>query len=367
MALSRRTFLRHCTVGAGVVVVGDLGAVLGCSAPRSVSTPAPDAPRHAPAAAVELVVDPAGILDLPPGFSYRVVSEAGEALPAGGRVPDRFDGTGCFAGPDGQVRLVRNHEQGRSGSPSTIQATTDRALVYDPGAHGGTTTVALDGGGRKIDERISLAGTDRNCAGGVTPWGTWLTCEESEVRAGGRYLKDHGFVFEVDPLDDANNRYPQPLTALGRFSHEAACIDPDSGTVYLTEDATDPNGLVYRCEPRDPTPRYGSLRAGGVLSAMVCTDAGEVVPDLSVYREPGTELAVGWVAVPDPLAARVPTRRQFAHPGSRTAVPATRSRKLEGMWWSAGRASIVCSYARRGDGEGEARLLHVHVQRLAPG
>ena len=100
-------------------------------------------------------------------------------------------------------------------------------FTYDPAAMGGTTTTELDADGNVVAEYVSLAGTSTNCAGGVTPWGTWLTCEETEdVTGDGGMTKDHGFVFEVDPVDVANNENPTPLEGLGRFAHEAVAIDP---------------------------------------------------------------------------------------------------------------------------------------------
>lgn len=132
-------------------------------------------------------------------------------------------------------------------------------LVYDEQAGGGTTNIEVDKDGRRIREYVSLAGTQNNCAGGRTPWDTWLTCEESEAILG----KRHGYVFEVDPYDQKANRHPKPIKALGRYSHEAVVVDPDTGRVYLTEDAGNPNGLVYRfTPPRSALPLGpGSLRA----------------------------------------------------------------------------------------------------------
>ena len=181
----------------------------------------------------------------------------------------------------------------------------------------------------------------------MTPWGTWLTCEETETKAGasgGAITKDHGWVFEVDPARPANNIDPTPLTGLGRFAHEAVVVDPQRGHLYLTEDASGPNGLVYRFTPNDRRPHYGALRAGGTLDAMTCSDGGTHVPDLSVYTEPGTELSVAWIVVPDPLATTTSIRKQF------TNDQVTRSRKFEGTWWAGGRAYIVCSFARLSDG-----------------
>jgi len=333
MTNTRRDFLRTgAAVGTGLFFAGNLTGLF-------TGAPALAAGRPAGKGYGDLVPDPAGLLDLPNGFQYRIVSQVGDPMPGGGVVPDRFDGTAAYGGPSRSTILVRNHEQSTRG----VKAVAAPNLTYDPAAFGGTTTVALDRQENKTDEYVSLAGTNNNCAGGLTPWGTWLTCEETEAKAlTSGMTRDHGFVFEVDALNPANNVNPTPLTALGRYAHEAAVIDPGTGVVYLTEDASNPNGLVYRCRPNDTSGRYGSLRAGGVLDAMRCTDGGTFVRDLSVYSQPGTVLTLGWVAVPDPLAAALSTRKQLTE--------VTRSRKFEGAWWGNGAAYIVASFARNSDG-----------------
>jgi secreted PhoX family phosphatase len=342
--------LKRSAFGAGVLAVGNVSSLFAGGTALATPGGGTGAARGYGA----LRPDPAGILDLPPGFSYRIVSRAGDKLANGAALPDRFDGTGAFAGRHGRVRLVRNHEQGGT-TPWPTTAGTASNLTYDPGATGGTSTVELDAHGNKVAEYVSLAGTVSNCAGGATPWGTWLTCEETEQRADATtYLADHGFVFEVDPADPAHNLDPQPLTALGRYAHEAAVVDPTSGAVYLTEDAGNPNGLVYRCEPNNPQPAYGALRDGGTLTAMRCRDGGTFVPDLSPYTTIGPELAVEWVAVPDPLATTTSTRKQFqwaANAGGAPITPRaptipmgrTTSRSHPGVDSSCARTARACS------------------------
>jgi len=360
MHLNRRNLLRRSALGAGLAATGNLGALLTGNSAFASGLGSPTAGAYG-----ELITDPAGLLDLPPGFSYTVVSRAGETLPNGKRLPDRFDGTGTFAGPDKSTYLVRNHEQYERATAvgvATQDAVTDPAFIYDAGsrivsgatvyaANGGTSTVVIDKHGKKIDEYVSLAGTFSNCAGGVTPWGTWLSCEETENKKGANgALKDHGFVFEVDPFNPENNKNPFPLVGLGRFAHEAAVIDPRTGDVYLTEDASNPNGLLYKCVPNNPRPGYGNLRAGGALYALQALDKNGPVPDLSVYTVVGTTLQVGWLSVNDPLAAVTSTRKQFRYASNASAPIATRSRKLEGAWFNNGKAYIVCSFAAPSDG-----------------
>ena len=329
MALSRRQALRRGLAGAGLVIAG--------------SWPIPAARAHARSRTAgygRLVPDPDKILDLPAGFAYRVISRTGDPMDGGGTLPDRFDGMGLFAGSDGRTRLVRNSEQ-IGDVPHPIVAPPE--LTYDPVAQGGTTTVELDGDLNVVAEYASLGGTAVNCAGGVTPWGTWLTCEETGATvAEGYFSKDHGWVFEVDPVNTSNNLNPTPLEWLGRFPHEAAMIDPATGVVYLTEDAGDPNGLLYRATPTCPMKGYGSLRAGALLEALVATDGGTFVPDLSAYEEVGTTLTTTWAAIPDPHAVEAATRNQVEQ--------VTRSRKFEGAWWNGTDGYVSCSYARLDDG-----------------
>ncbi|MEO5898646.1 MAG: alkaline phosphatase PhoX [Ilumatobacteraceae bacterium] len=364
MALSRRDIIRNTAIGAGVVAVGNVDVLFGAGRAHADGAGAEHGNGGSSAPYGDLVPDPAGILDLPKGFSYEIVSQAGERLINGKPLPDRFDGTGTFAGPLKSVFIVRNHEQYESAPIPCIDSARP-AFVYDNGvyaatgeyaANGGTSTVVLDRRNHKVLEYVSLAGTYSNCAGGETPWGTWLTCEETELVPGptNGATKTHGWVFEVDPYSPLHNARPTPLEALGRFAHEAAVVDPRTGSVYLTEDSSKPNGLVYKCEPADPRPGYGRLRAGGSLFAMRCTEGGAAVPDLSVYTEIGTTLAVEWVAVPDPAAMTMgSTRKQFDFLDfAANAVVAgvsgdaiTRSRKFEGAWYDGGKIFIVCSFA----------------------
>lgn len=206
--------------------------------------------------------DPDGLLDLPEGFSYRVLSRLGDAMDDGGTVPDRADGMGCFALPGNRIALVRNHElkpgHDTGGRLAIGYDRTDDGDIMP----GGTTTLVLDAATLKVLHQYrSLAGTIRNCAGGVTPWGSWLTCEEDMTRAGEDAARDHGWVFEV-PADTGKLVEAVPLTAMGRFNHEAAAVDPATGHVYLTEDRDD--GLLYRFIPAVP----GELARGGRLQAL---------------------------------------------------------------------------------------------------
>ncbi|MFE2322486.1 alkaline phosphatase PhoX [Streptomyces sp. NPDC059385] len=290
-----------------------------------------------------LLPDPRGLLDLPAGFSYRVLSRAGDPLRSGeGPVPANCDGMAAFGAGGGRVRLVRNHENRVT---AALRVPAVEGMTYDPEALGGCTVLELGADGRVTAERVALAGTAVNCAGGRTPWNTWLSCEETEDRAGtSGYARDHGYVFEVDPADPPRSG-AVPLTALGRFAHEAVAVDPYRGVVYLTEDAfVRPFGLFYRFLPERPLGGLGSLRAGGLLEAMRVPG----LPDLSVVAEPGAEFPVEWVPVPDPSAAGTPIRHQDFGPGG-----ITHAQKLEGCYWGGGPLGgvhFVSSFARSGEG-----------------
>jgi secreted PhoX family phosphatase len=217
--------------------------------------------------------DPFGVFDLPEGFTYKVVSQAGDAMSDGLVTPYKFDGMGCFGLDKDRVILVRNHElkpkdvnHGPAGVQGRFAGKLDasRAYALDPEGRvlpGGTTTLVYNIRKNRLErEHQSLAGTSINCAGGIT------TCEETTARAGQGSGKDHGWIFEV-PSRAKGLVDPAPLKAMGRFKREAACVDPRTGVVYMTEDTTD--SLLYRFLPDTP----GQLALGGKLQALGFVDA----------------------------------------------------------------------------------------------
>ncbi|MFF8192857.1 PhoX family protein [Streptomyces bobili] len=334
MSATRRQILaRTGALGAGIAFSGALSELF-----PGTATAAQDLGHsgYGP-----LVPDPHGLLDLPKGFRYRVLSREGDPLRSGeGLVPSNHDGMTALPGRRGRVHLVRNHENRHN---AALPVPTVEGLTYDPAGKGGCTALTLDPDNRVLAERVAIAGTAVNCAGGPTPWHTWLTCEENEDKAGTNgYTKDHGFIFEVDPSDPRRTG-AVPLTAMGRFQHEAIAVDPHLGIVYETEDAfLRPFGLFYRFLPEKPLGGVGSLRAGGRLQAMRVPG----VPDLSSVQETGASFeGVEWVDVPDPLAAGTPIRLQdFGRKG------VTHAQKLEGCYWGGRCVYFVSSFARGAEG-----------------
>lgn len=227
-------------------------------------------------------------LELPAGFDCAVVSERNQALDGGGTVPDSADGMGSFAVDSSHVALVRNHE------------------LTDP-RQGGTTTILYDHKeGKRREHYRSLVGTRRNCAGGATPWGSWLSCEED--------LTDgHGHVYEVPALGDGLAKRA-PIERLGRFNHEAAAVDRRSSAIYMTEDQID--GLLYRFLPDAPAPPLGA----GQLQALVFADDRDRRLDVRNWHAPGWQVRerreVRWEALPGPWGLDDPRKRAHREMGA---------------------------------------------------
>ncbi|MEC9067930.1 MAG: alkaline phosphatase PhoX [Pseudomonadota bacterium] len=337
---SRRTFL----AATGSAFAGLLAS--GCTTTGARAGGATMAAGYGP-----LRPDPAGVMDLPEGFTYRVISSLGEAMDDGFTVPDAADGMGCFDLGGGKLALVRNHElvPGKDGGGVAGPAfdTVGRSLVPLPG---GTTTLVLDAETLAVERQYrSLAGTIRNCAGGITPWGSWLTCEEAPARADGRINQDHGWTFEV-PADAPGLVDPVPLKAMGRFNHEAACVDPATGIVYQTEDRDD--SLLYRFIPNVP----GKLAEGGRLQALAIVGAPA---DTRNWADAGAPWPTGswadarWIDLDDVESPEDDLRRRGAADGAALFA------RGEGIHMGDGELYFCCTSG------GAARLGQIF--RLVPG
>lgn len=224
---------------------------------------------------------------LPSGFTSRVVASAGRRVQRSWWNRTNYtwhiyaDGGATFATPDGGWVYVSNSE-----SPSFLG--------------GGVGAIRFDRNGNIADAYRILGGTNINCAGGPTPWNTWLSCEEI----------DFGRVYECDPFGQ-NAAEVRP--ALGYFKHEAAAVDPNTGIIYMTED--EPDGRVYRFVPSAFVPgQRPDLSSGTLEIAEVENVTGRMI----------------WRAVPDPNPSlfSTPTRRQVA--------ASTAFNGGEGIWYADG-------------------------------
>ena len=288
--LSRRRFLQSISAAAATPAL-----VFGCRNTTETGGP--------------LSADPDRIIDVPEGFSYTVVSRRGETMADGLSVPGAHDGMAAFDGENGRIILVRNHElTPRSPKAGPYEEQLDRlpealkSRLYDRGGDrspclGGTTTTIYDPVSRRTERQfLSLGGTDINCAGGKTPWGSWLSCEESFSEAGDGVSdrgtpvfrdRRHGYVFEV-PASATELVQAVPLKDMGRFEHEAAAVHEATGIVYLTEDRW--HSLFYRFLPNAP----GELHKGGRLQALALIDR----PALKTHNWDGDEDVAPGVAMP---------------------------------------------------------------------
>ncbi len=336
MTLSRRHFMRTAAATfAGFSGLHQLLAYANSEAPSAVV-----AEGLGP-----LLPDPAEILDLPTGFSYRVVSRMGDSMVGSLLVPGAQDGMAAFPGPRGKTILICNHElnpdssAGPYGEDNRLLARLDPRMFYDFGRGevpclGGTTTMVYDSETGHLERQwLSLAGTVRNCAGGPTPWNTWISCEETTQRAEDTFELDHGYNFEVPATLHPENVPSQPLKAMGRFNHEAVAVDPSSGIVYQTEDRGD--GLIYRYAPSKP----GHLVAGGRLQALKVRDHNQLDTrnwSASLVAK-NVPMAVEWIDVENVESPKDDLRNQGFGNG------AARFARGEGMWYGYGSVYFVCT------------------------
>jgi hypothetical protein len=271
------------------------------------------------------------LLALPEGFEYTLLSRTGNKMTDGRPTPSLPDGMATF-NVNGQLRLVRNHELnpniGREGA-----ALTGSERSYDTLASGGTTTLIVDPVKRELVQSfVSLSGTIVNCCGGPTPWGSWISCEETVL--GQRKFKDdkgtdkggfdkpHGYCFEVSAAANTNGM-PVPLKDMGRFVHEAIAVDPKTKVVYETEDRV--TAGFYRFLPNKP----GQLARGGKLQMLAVKDKAGA--DLRTGQKQGATYETVWVDIanPDPPEAETD---EFAVYKQGIAKGAATFARLEGCW-----------------------------------
>jgi hypothetical protein len=295
--------------------------------------------------------DGGGLISIPAGFSATLLSTAGDQM-VGGVVPNAFDGMAAFAAGGDRVRLVRNHEI-RDTPDSSARPFGDNP--YDSIGPAGTTTLEIevrpDGAARLLKQFATLTGTFVNCAGGSTPWGSWITCEETVSGTGAGWRKNHGYNFEV-PASSNGVVPPVPLKAMGRFEHEALATDPATGWIYQTEDRT-PSGF-YRFKPTV----YGLLARGGQLEILAIE--GRPGYDTKTNQTRLAPLKVKWVPIPQPDSDSATLPSGFVFNQGEGAAQFAR---LEGCWY--GDNSIFFNATTGGNaGAGQVWQYHIGRQEL---
>ncbi len=363
--LNRRNFLRQTAIAGGAAL-----ALQGLVARDMLKTggarafAAAGSGGYGPIAARPSNNTGESLIMLPEGFQYTVIGKVGSGMADGRLTPGAHDGMAAFA-VNGMIHLVRNHEL----TGGTAASVANGALPYDPKATGGTTTLIVDPVTRLVVyDFASLSGTVRNCAGGLTPWGSWISCEETTLGPASpntQLTKPHGYNFDVSAAA-YSEATPVALKAMGRFSHEAVAVDPATGIVYETEDAN-PSGF-YRFIPNEPgfVGQPANLAAGGLLQMLVVK--GVLSYDTRTGQTAGQQLETVWVTIDNPDPDLQGGATSVVNQG--IAKGGARFGRLEGAWYGDGSIFIVSTsggnigrgqiwqFTPNGDSEGVLTLVY---------
>jgi secreted PhoX family phosphatase len=317
-------------------------------------------------------------LALPPGFTYDTISIQGRPMSDGFLTPHAMDGMGAFALANGNVALIRNHEDRqnpahfRPGGPLAEQIHQNygpRDVAYDPFGGGGCTILEVEPHGhrRVVQDRWAIVGNTVNCAGGITPWGSWITCEETTALASATgFAKAHGYAFDV-PLSTLADGPDSPvaLKFLGRFAHEALAVDPATNAIYETEDNGTNSGFYRWRPPAGFTP--GQLDGlgvnAGVLEMMRVKDPanpGQRIALVNTGLTAGATFDVEWV----PIANRDPGAGQSSVVSQGVAAGGSRFNRLEGIWYGDGGKMWFQSTSGGNAGRGQVFLYDIPSNKL---